>query len=154
MDKQLNRECIINRLKQLYFLAAFVSLFTGIVIYFLIRDTRKILLFHFFPKLSFFTKSFISIKTDSIWTYMLLYNISDGLWCLSALLFIRSFWLNNRFWHKIYSRLFIAIAIFFNVFQLFGIIPGTFDVLDIVFMCLFAFLESIIFYLLIRRRIV
>jgi hypothetical protein len=32
-----------------------------------------------------------------------------------------------------------------------GIIPGTFDVLDLIFMGFFAFLESIIFNMFIRR---
>jgi hypothetical protein len=154
MDKQLYEDKRITRLKLKYFIAAFASLFIGIGIYAFFSNTNNILLFRFFPKLSLLSMLYMPIKKDSIWAYMLLYNLSDGLWCLSALLLIRAIWLANTFWNVIYGCIFFVIAIVFEIAQLAGIIHGTFDALDLVFMSLFAFMESIIFYLFIRRRIV
>jgi hypothetical protein len=143
-----------TRLKLKYFIAAITSLFIGIGIYAFFSNTSNILLFRFFPKMSFLGTQYMPIKKDSIWAYMLLYNLSDGLWCLSALLLIRAIWLANALWNVIYSCIFIVIALAFEIAQLAGVIHGTFDTLDLIFISLFAFLESIIFYLFIRRRIV
>jgi len=143
----------LKQLKSVYCFSACASLLTGIAIYALFNDTSNMLLFKFFPRLTSLNTPYTPIKTDSIWAYMLLYNVSDGLWCLSAFLLIRAIWLTNTFWHITYGVIFIFIAITFEIAQLFGVIPGTFDVLDLVFICLFAFLESIIFYRFIRRRI-
>jgi len=96
---------------------------------------------------------YVPAKTDSIWSNLLLYNLPDALWCLSGLLLIRAIWLINTRWRAIYVGIFIVIALLFEILQLFGIIHGTFDVLDLAFICFFAFLESVIFYLLIKRRI-
>jgi hypothetical protein len=154
MDKLLYGDIRITRLKQKYYIVAFVSLFIGIGIYAFFSDTSNILLFRFFPKLSLLSTLYMPVKKDTIWAYMLLYNLSDGFWCLSALLLIRAIWLANALWNAIYSGIFIVIAMAFEIAQLAGIIPGTFDALDLIFISLFAFLESIIFYLFIRRRIV
>jgi hypothetical protein len=154
MDKQLYEDKRITRLKLKYLIAAFVFLLTGIGIYAFLSDTDNILLFRFFPKISFLSTPYMPLKQDSIWTYILVYNLSDGLWCLSAILLIRAIWLANTFWNVIYDCIFIVIAMVFEIAQLAGIIPGAFDALDLLFMSLFAFMESIIFYLFIRRRIV
>jgi hypothetical protein len=144
----------LKRLKLAYYIATCIFLFVGIIIYALFNNTANMLLFNFFPRLPFLDTLYTPIKTDSIWAYILLYNAADGFWCLSAFLFIRAIWLTNILWHTIYSSIFISIAIVFEIAQLFVIIPGTFDALDLVFIGLFAFLESIIFYIFIKRRIV
>jgi hypothetical protein len=154
MDKLLYGDKRITRLKLKYYIAAFVSLFIGIGIYAFFSDTSNFLLFRFFPKISFLCTPYMPLKQDSIWAYMLLYNLSDGLWCLSALLLIRAIWLADALWNVIYSCIFIVIALAFEIAQLAGVIHGTFDALDLIFISLFAFMESIIFYLCIRRRIV
>jgi hypothetical protein len=82
---------------------------------------------------------------------MFIYNLPYGLWCLSGLLLVRAFWLKNTKWGLIYSGIFIAVVMSYVVLKLPEIIPGTFDVLDILFMGFFAFLESIIFYKFMRR---
>jgi hypothetical protein len=108
-------------------------------------------LFHFFPKPLFLTPLYNPIKTESIWSNMFIYNLPYGLWCLSGLLLVRSVWLHNAKWRSIYSGIFIAIVMSYVILKLPGITPGTFDVLDLVFMGLFAFIESLIFNMFIRR---
>jgi len=152
--EQFNKLKNNNYLRRVYYVLAFTVFLTGIVIYIFFRDTSNIILFYFIPKSSFLGTLNIPIKNDSILSYMLLYNLPDGLWCLSALLFIRSIWFVNSKWRVIYSNLFIVIALFYEFLQISENIPGTFDPLDLVFICNFAFIESLIFNQINRRSII
>jgi hypothetical protein len=153
LKEQFNAMKKNNYLKQIYYLLAFTVFLAGVVIYVFFRNTNNIILFDYIPKLSFLSTLYISVKKDSIWFYMLQYNLPDGLWCLSALLLIRIIWLANTSWRAMYSGIFIVMALFFEFLQIFEKIPGTFDLFDLLFICTFAFLESIIFYYFIKRRI-
>jgi hypothetical protein len=84
---------------------------------------------------------------------MFLFNLPDGLWFLSGLLVIRAVWLTNLKWRAIYFGIFIFIALSLEISQLFEGIPGTFDLLDIVFVAFFACVESAIFILFIKRSV-
>jgi len=108
-------------------------------------------MFRVFPKPSFLSSLYTPLQTASIWSNMLIYNLPYGLWCLSGLLFVRAVWLTDTKWGNIYGSVFIAIVMSYVFLKLPGIIPGTFDVLDLVFMGSFAFLESIIFNMFIKR---
>jgi len=152
MKEQLYKK--IELLKLTYYIAAFLALLGGMAIYAFFRDINNMLLFHFFPNSPFLNSLYFPFKADSTWSNVLLYNLTDGLWCLSGLLIIRAIWLTNIRWSTIYGGIFIAMVLSFEALQLSGNIPGTFDVLDLAFMGIFAFLESIIFKLLIRRRII
>jgi hypothetical protein len=70
---------------------------------------------------------------------------------MSGLLLLRGIWLHNIKWRAIYGGIFIAIVMFYVILKLPGIIPGTFDIIDLVIMGFFAFLESMIFKMFIRR---
>jgi hypothetical protein len=74
-----------------------------------------------------------------------------GLWCLSGLLLLRGIWLHDVKWRAIYGGIFIAIVMSYVFLKLPKITPGTFDILDLVFMGFFAFIESLIFNMFIRR---
>ena len=143
----------MKRLKLAYYIAAFTAFLGGVAIYAFLRDINNMLLFHFFPKIPFLSARYIPVKTDAIWSNMFLYNLPDGLWCLSGLLLVRATWLVNTGWRVIYGGIFIVIALSFEIAQLSANIPGTVDVLDLVFMGSFAFLESIIFNMFIRRYV-
>ena len=143
----------IRRLKIAYYIAAFVAFLSGVAIYAFFRNINNMTLFSFFPKPLFLDSLYSPIKTESIWSYMFIFNLPYGLWCLSGLSLIRCIWLGNSKWRTIYGGIYIVIVMSYVVLKLPGIIPGTFDVLDLVFMGLFAFLESIIFNMFIKRRI-
>ena len=140
-------------LKPAYYIAAFVVFLGGAAIYAFFRDINNMAMFRFFPKPAFLSTLYTPLKTDSIWSYMFIYNLPYGLWCLSGLLLVRAIWLKNAKWRSIYSGIFITVVMSYVVLKLPGITPGTFDVLDLVFMGFFAFLESIIFNKFIRRYV-
>ena len=84
----------------------------------------------------------------------MLFSLPDGLWFLSGLLFIRALWLTNAQWRNLYFGIFAAAAFVLEIGQNFSLMPGTFDALDILFMGIFAFMESVIFNLFVKRRMV
>ena len=128
-------------------------LLSGIAVYVFFRNFDMIL-FRFIPKPVFLGTLFIPVKNDSITSSLLLFNLPDGLWFLSGALFIRALWLTNAKWRILYFGIFAAVALALEIGQNFSFAPGTFDALDILFMGLFAFLESIVFNLFIKRRII
>jgi len=136
-----------------YCLVAVLVFLGGVCIYSFFRNVNNMVLFNYFPKPPFLNNLYIPLKTDSIWIYMFIYNLPYGLWCLSGLLFVRTIWLKNQKWCIIYRSIFIFIVMSYVVLKLPGIIPGTFDVLDLIYMALFAFLESIFFNKFIRRHL-
>jgi len=140
-----------EQIKLAYYIASPVVFIGGIAIYAFFRNINNMILFRFFPKPSFLSSLYIPIKTDSIVFYMFIYNLTYGLWCLSGLLLVRAIWLHNTKWRAIYGGIFIAVVMSYVLLKIPGIIPGTFDVLDLIFMGFFAFLESIIFNMFIRR---
>ena len=151
MFKQLREEKNTKQLKIIYYVSSLMAFLCGIAIYVFFRNINNIVLFHFFPKLLFFASLYNPIKTESIWSNMFIYNLPYGLWCLSGLLLVRGVWLHNVKWRAIYSGIFITIVMFYVILKLPSITPGTFDMLDLIFMGLFAFIESLIFNMFIRR---
>ena len=151
MYKLLFRENNIRRYKLAYCIAAIAAILGGMAIYAFFRDTNNMLLFHYLPKWSFMNTLYFPLKANTIWSNMFIFNLPYGLWCLSGLLFVRAVWLTDTKWGNIYGIVYIAIAMSYVFLKLPGIIPGTFDVLDILFMGSFAFMESIIFNMFIRR---
>jgi len=147
----VNGKKYLLKLKLAYCVMAFMAFGGGICIYAFFRNINNMVMFKFFPKPSFFNTLYIPLNTNSIWIYMFIYNLPYGLWCFSGLLLVRSIWLHNEKWRKIYRGIFIAVVMFYVILKLPRIILGTFDVLDLLFMGFFAFLESIIFNLFIRR---
>ena len=151
MDKKKRVENHIRWFKPAYCIASFIAFFGGVAIYAFFRSINNMAIFRFFPKPSFLNTLYTPLQTISIWNYMLIYNLPYGLWCLSGLLLVRAIWSKNIKWSSIYSGIFITVVMSYVVLKLPGIMPGTFDVLDLIFMVFFAFLESMIFNLFIRR---
>jgi hypothetical protein len=151
MNKRLCGKNNSKRFKIPYCVSSAAVFLCGAAIYAFFRNINNIALFRFFPKPLFLFSLYKPIKTESIWSNMFIYNLPYGLWCLSGLLLLRGVWLHNEKWRSIYSGIFIAIVMSYVILKLPGITPGTFDMLDLVFMGFFAFMESIIFNVFIRR---
>ena len=134
----------LRRLRLTYCGAAFLAFFAGIAIYLFFRN-HDIALFQFLPTPSFLGSLRIPVRTDNILVSMFIFNLPHGLWCLAGLLVIRAVWLTNTKWRAIYAGLFVLIAFVMEISQLFGVIPGTFDVFDMAFVAIFCFAESLIF---------
>jgi len=148
---QRTKKMGIDIRRQLYGFASFVVLFLGIGIYLLFRNTNM-LIFEQIPKLEFFNKIYLPVK-HSVFSSMLLFNLPDALWFLSGIFFIRFLWFNNKKWQVIYLISFYGIAFFIEATQLFENVPGTFDVLDLLFMSITAFVEGLLYKKLSTRRI-
>jgi|GEM_PF-612262 len=152
-DKLLSRERCIRRFRLEYSITSFVAFFGGVTIYVFLRNMNNMIIFQFFPKPAFLSTLNAPLQAVSIWTSMFVFNLPYGLWSLSGLLLIRAIWLQNSNWRSIYGSAFIALVMLYVVLKLPGIVPGTFDILDLVFMGFFAFLESLIFNVFIRRSL-
>lgn len=61
------------------------------------------------------------------------YNLPDGLWMLSFLLFMESIWGDEKLLKWIFCIPIIAFAYILEIFQYFGYFPGTGDALDLFF---------------------
>ena len=142
----------LNKTRQKYFFAAFFTLLFGLIIYAFFRN-HDFVIYQFIPKPSYINMFNFTLKTDTLFTSMFLFNLPDGLWFLSGLLMIRAVWLTNPLWHLVYFLIFSIIAVFMETLQIFSFLPGTFDFLDILFMVFFAFFENLFFILLIKRKV-
>jgi len=143
----------MKNLRAFYGILSFFSLIIGMSIYLFFRDLNNMILFAWIPKPAFTGTVLVKIK-PSILSDMFKYNLPDTLWFLSAILFFRCLWFYRTRIQKAYIFCFYVFAAVFETSQLSKKVPGTFDLLDLVFMGFFAFLESIIFNGFIRRKIV
>jgi len=135
-----------------YCLVSIISLFLGMAIYLLFRNTNM-LLFQWIPKLEYFKNVYIPIE-HSIFCSVLLFNLPDALWFLSGIFFLRFLWFKRYKEQKIYLLCFYFIGATFEICQLSKDILGTFDYFDLLFMGIGAFVESLLYKKFILRRIV
>ncbi len=142
----------IQRLKLTYCIAAFLAFLGGVTIYAFLRDINNIVFFNFFPKPSFLNTLYKPLQADSIWSNMFIYNLPDGLWLLSGLLFLRVLWYEKPKAFLIYRLCFLFIAFFFEISQMFYGIAGTFDILDLLTMGSITLLESVVHKIKFIRR--
>ena len=136
-----------------YGLLSFFSLIIGMLIYFLFRDLNNMILFAWIPK-PVFTGTVLLPLRPSIFSNILKFNLPDTLWFLSAILFLRFIWFYKTKIQKTYIHFFYAIAAIFELSQLSKKIPGTFDWMDLLFMGIGAFVESLLYNIFARRRFV
>ena len=124
----MNRQIIIGHL---------FTLILGGLVYILFRqDTLK--MFTWFDSLNlsvviseirFFTLPF----SDHLPNWFL-YSLPDGLWLFSYLSVLLMVWDNTISKHNIHWLLLVPLfAVFSEIGQLFKIVPGTFDILDLTF---------------------
>jgi hypothetical protein len=137
--------------KRFYGIASIVSLALGMGIYFFFRNSNM-LLFQYLPKPAFLNDVYIPVK-HSFFSSLFLFNLPDALWFLSGILFLRFLWFNNEKWQKIYILCFYGIAAIFEISQLSNNIPGTFDVLDLLFFVITAFVEGLLYKISVRRSL-
>jgi hypothetical protein len=126
-----------------YGIASLVSLFIGFGIYLFFRKLN-ILLFNLIPKPGFLENVFVPVR-HSVFSSILLYNIPDALWFLSGILLIRFIWFGNKKWQRIYILCFYGVALIIETSQLSKNIPGTFDILDLLFMGITALIEGLLY---------
>ncbi|GBU27784.1 hypothetical protein R84B8_01325 [Treponema sp. R8-4-B8] len=143
----------MNKIREFYSLLSLFTLFIGIVIYFLFRDLNNIILFSWIPNHQFLKTVLIPLK-PSISSDFLKYHLPDMLWFVSAILFLRFLWFYKTKEQTVYITCFYGIGFAFEISQLSEKIPGTFDWLDLFFLCIGAFVEGLLYKKFILRRYV
>ncbi|MDR1786398.1 MAG: hypothetical protein LBR23_08085 [Spirochaetaceae bacterium] len=126
-----------------------MSLALGAALYGVFRN-GDMLVFSLVPKPAFFGSLYRSVHNTAFGDFVV-YNVPDGLWFLSGLFALRALWLNSV-WFTRYGVVFSIAGLGLEVSQIFKTIPGTFDVLDVLCMGMSAFLESVIYTLVTRRK--
>ena len=134
----------MKRNRLIYGLLTLLTLIAGMVIYLLFRDINKMILFTWIPKPEFLKSNLIPLA-PSIFSYILKYNLPDMLWFVSAILFFRFIWFYKKKEQTVYIICFYAIGLLFEISQLSERIPGTFDWLDLAFLCIGALAEGFIY---------
>jgi hypothetical protein len=122
----------------------------GFLVYYFLRD-NNILIYkwvHFLPR----NNNTITLSNKSFWLNFLRYNLPDGLWLLSILLFLRAVWHNDHKTFLIYKTCVIFIGFSLEILQIFDAIPGTFDFFDLATMGSIILVESIVHKILMARR--
>jgi hypothetical protein len=92
------------------------------------------------------------VNIDNYALSVLVFHGPDTLWFLTGLFFIRSIWLAKKEWMQLYIIIFTAIAIVMELTQILTYVPGTFDVFDILFLFITAFLESVLYNHFVNKR--
>jgi ABC-type branched-subunit amino acid transport system permease subunit len=109
-------------------------------------------LFEWIPKPKF-AGAFSVTVTPSFLSSMLLYNLPDMLWFLSGIMFLRFVWFYDNKWQKIYVLCFYAVGLMIETSQLSENVLGTFDLLDVLFMGMGAFVEGLLYTNSVGRRL-
>jgi hypothetical protein len=143
----------MGKIRIFYGLLSFLTLILGIVIYLLLRDINNIILFCWIPDFEFTKTVYMQIPPTLV-SNLLKYNLPDMLWFLSGILFFRCVWFLNIKIQNTYIIFFYGSGLIFEISQLSEKIPGTFDLLDLLFMGIGAFVESLLYNNFVRRSIV
>jgi len=142
----------MNRIRTFYGLLSLGTLLAGMVIYFLFRDLNNIVLFSWIPKPVFLEAVLVPLQ-HSVPANFLRYHLPDTLWFLSAILFLRFLWFYKAKTQAVYIMCFYGIAFALEMSQLSQKVPGTFDVLDLLFLGISALVESLLYKFFITRRL-
>jgi len=122
-------------------------------IYLLFRDLNNIILFDWMPKPEFARNVIIQLP-PTILTSVLKHNLAGMFWFVSGILFFRFIWFRRARTQWAYIFAFYGVGTILEVSQLSEKIPGTFDMLDLLFMGIGAFLEGLLYKFFVERRIV
>ena len=139
-------------IRPLYGLLSIFSLLIGMFIYLLFRDMSNMIIFLWIPRPTFAGTIFIQLR-PSLFSYILIYNLPDMLWFLSGILLLRFIWFYREKTQKVYIFCFYGIGAIFEISQLSEKVPGTFDVLDLFFMGMGAFVEALLHNIFVKRKL-
>jgi hypothetical protein len=129
-------------------------MFTGGLIYLGFRET-SLLMFqwsNFIGLESVIYDYRLFVSTVNVnWPVWFVYSMPNVLWLISGILIFDAIWYKSGYRPLlIWVGFFCSIAIFAEIFQYFGVIPGTFDLLDLLPMVFIFFVYCLIF---LKRKI-
>jgi hypothetical protein len=142
----------IGFLKLKVMFLAFISLMGGFLVYAFFRN-NDVLAYKIIEK-PIFLNGLNRTFSQEIWLFhFFVYSLPDGLWLLSGILFIRALWLGNTKTGNIYILVICVCALVLETCQMFHLLSGTFDILDICAMVLAVFGEGMFNKYYFSRRI-
>lgn len=128
-------------------LIAFILILVGSLVYVLFR--QNLILFNLIGYEDFWASIRVEPKkNDGFLQYFFLYCLSDVLWYSALLILASTFYVRENYFSKFLLAIMILMPFLFEILQLVGMFPGTFDWYDILFYCL----TLIIFVLLWIRK--
>jgi len=141
----------MEKVRTTYALLSLLLLIIGMLVYLLFRDLNNLVLFTWIPRPEFAGNAIIQLP-PSFLSNILKYNSAGMLWFVSGILFFRFVWFHRVKTQKAYIGCFYGIGAIFEIGQLSERIPGTFDLLDLLFMGIGAFGEGLLYNIFVRRR--
>jgi hypothetical protein len=123
---------------------AALTLLGGLALYFFFRD-KNLLVFQWLGTPTFVREQPLHDVAGQWLSTVLVYNIPDGLWLLSGVLFIRALWFTDRRMSNGYTLVFCALGFALELLQLHPRVTGTFDVGDVLCMAIAAGGERVAF---------
>lgn len=116
-----------------YYLLPFFLLFVGGGIYLLTRD-KSLLMFNWVENIGFYDE--LDVLRSHFPSYKIpewiKYSLPSGLWSFSYIIMMHLIWLDeDRTKRLIWVLCLPVLAVFSEIFQIPGIIPGTFDMVDL-----------------------
>jgi len=142
----------IGTTKRFYGFASLLSLILGMCIYLFFRDINNMILFKWIAKPEFAETVLFQLK-PSIFSYVLKFNFPYMLWFLSGILLMRFIWFLNFKIQRIYVICLYIFGLTYVLLKMSSKFPGTFDYLDLLFMGIGAFVESLLYKKFILRSI-
>lgn len=112
---------------------SFVTLFIGGMIYILYRD-ESLIMFSWAKSLgiSDFIQYLRNTSCEGNIYYWIKFNLPAALWVFSYLFIIDSIWNKKTALYYVYLSAIPIMGICSEILQLFNLIPGTFDIMDLV----------------------
>jgi hypothetical protein len=139
----------MRTIRPVYGIASLIALSTGFLCYYFFRDSN--LLFYTIFNLNIAHNNLY--LSNNLFSDFVKYNLCDGLWLLSGILLLRFIWFGNPLTGNYYIAIFICAALILEMLQLAAFFPGTFDILDMLTMVVFALLERCIYFYAKRRSL-
>ncbi|MCL2193313.1 MAG: hypothetical protein FWB78_07955 [Treponema sp.] len=143
----------MKKVRAAYALLSALFLVMGMCIYLLFRDLDNLVLFAWIPKPEFAGSALVQLSPSAL-SNVLKYNSAGMLWFVSGILFFRFAWFHRAKEQKVYIGCFYAVGGIIEICQLSQRVPGTFDLLDLVFMGIGAFGEGLLYNTFVKRKMV
>lgn len=150
---------LMKKIRIFYCFLSFFILFLGMSIYLFFKEkniirSAVIHISEWIPSANININNLPFKLKPSFFSHVLMYNLADMFWILSGILFLRFIWFYNTRMQKIYIPCMYVIGLLLEATQASKYMLGTFDWFDILFISIGAFVESLLYYIFVRRRFV
>ena len=129
------------------YIISILSLFSGVLLYLIYRPT-SLIIFKWIKYLGLYELVLnlrVNLK-DYTPPDFIIFNLPNGLWILSVTLLLHTIWINKfNVSFKIYLSLILVLIIIPEILQFLKLIPGTFDVFDLIVNIIFFLIPFFIF---------